>query len=108
VIFVSNRLNSLLSSEEKAREKVEEATREARRIRTGIPAEVSKIENEYSSELQKYEKTGMEKVASELALLKEKQNASLEKRKKDLDSISGDIAPRALELIHSAIEGEKR
>ena len=44
---MSNRLNSLLSAEEKAKEMVEEATREARKIRTGIPAEVSNIENEY-------------------------------------------------------------
>lgn len=105
---MSNRLNSLLSSEEMAREKVEEATREARRIRTGIPVEVSKIENEYSSELQKYEKTGMSKVHNELILLEEKQKVNLEKRKTELDSISGNIAPRAVELIRSAIEGEKR
>lgn len=105
---MSNRLNSLLSSEEMAREKVEEATREARRIRTGIPAEVSKIENEYSSELQKYEKTGMNKVHDELVILEEKLKVNLEKKKKDLDSISGNIAPRAVELIRSAIKGEKR
>ncbi|MEA3266179.1 MAG: hypothetical protein U9P42_04475 [Candidatus Fermentibacteria bacterium] len=105
---MSNRLNSLLSSEEMAREKVEEATREARRIRTGIPAEVSKIENEYSSELQKYERNGMGKVNDELVLLEEKQKINLEKRKKDLDSMSGNIVPRAIELIRSAIEKEKR
>ncbi len=103
---MSDRLNSLLSSEEKARELVEEATREARKIRTGIPAEVSMIEKEYSSELKKYENQGMEKVYQELRLLKEKQEAVLEKGKADLDSRAENIAPRALELIHSAVEGE--
>ncbi len=105
---VSNRLNSLLSAEEKAKEMVEEATREARKIRTGIPAEVSNIENEYSSELKKYEDKGLEKVSGELELLKQKQKAILEERKTILDSRSGELAPKALELIHSAIQGEKR
>lgn len=104
---MSNRLNSLLSSEKKARDIVEEATREARRIRTGIPAAVSGIEKEYSSQLQKYEEKGMEKVLDELVVLKEEQIAILEKGKKELDSRSDQIAPRALELIHLAIEGEK-
>ncbi len=86
---------------------VEEATREARKIRTAIPAEVSRIEKEYSSELEKYEERGMEKVNEELVILSEKQKAILEKGKAELESRSGKIAPRALELIHSAIEGEK-
>lgn len=104
---MSNRLNSLLSSEEKARETIVEATKEARRIRTGIPAEVSRIENEYSSELKKYEEKGMKTVLDELTVFEEKQKEILEKGKTQLDSRSGTIAPRALELIHAAIEGEK-
>ncbi len=104
---MSDRLNSLLSSEENARELIEEATREARKIRTGIPAKVSGIEKEYNSELQKYEEKGMEKVHEELAGLKEKQRVVLEKGKTALETRSGELAPRALELIHSAIEGEK-
>lgn len=106
--LVSNRLNSLLASEEKAREIIEEATREARRIRTGIPAEISGIEKEYTSELQKYEDVSMEKIRKELESLSNEQEILLEKSRKDLDSRSETIAPRALELIHSAIEGEKK
>ncbi len=105
---VSNRLNSLLSAEGKARETVEEATREARKIRTGIPAQVSNIENEYNSELKKYEDKGLEKVSEQLELLKQKQKVILEERKTALDSRAGELAPKALELIHSAIQGEKQ
>ena len=106
--FVSNRLNSLLSSEDKAKEMIEEATREARKIRTGIPAQVSNIENEYNSELKKYEDMGLEKVAGQLELLKQQQQAILEEKKTILDSRAGELAPKALELIHSAIQGEKQ
>lgn len=106
--FVSDRLNSLLSSEEKAREMVEEATREARKIRTGISEKTSAIEKEYNSELQKYEEKAMEKVHQELAVVKEKLQLSLERGKTALESKSEELAPRALELIHSAIEGGKR
>ncbi len=105
---MSNRLNSLLASEEKAREIVEEATREARRIRTGIPAEISDIEKEYTSELQKYEDVSMDKIRKELVSVSHGQEVLLEKGKEDLDSRSASIAPRALKLIHSAIEGEKK
>ncbi|MCD4707800.1 MAG: hypothetical protein K8S62_08675 [Candidatus Sabulitectum sp.] len=104
---MSNRLNSLLSSEENARELVEEAAKEAKRIRTGIPAEVSKIEKEYSAELREYEERGMDKVREELVFLKEKQEEILEKGKTALESKSSELAPRALDLIHSAIEDGK-
>ncbi|MCK5786007.1 MAG: hypothetical protein KAH54_05570 [Candidatus Sabulitectum sp.] len=105
---MSVKLNSLLSSEDSARGIVEEATKEARRIRTGIPAGVSEIEKEYSSELQKYEEKGIEKVQEELSALNEKLKLSLESGKTALEERSKGIAPRALELIHSAIEGEKK
>ena len=104
---MSNRLNSLLSAEEKAGEAVEEAAREARRIRTGIPAEISAIREEYNSELQKYEEMGMKKVHKELEVQKEKQRIILQEKKDALDSKAGELAPKALELIRSAIEGEK-
>lgn len=104
---MSDRLNSLLSSEEKARESVEEATREARRIRAGISAEVAGIEKEYSLELQKYEEKGISKVHDEIVTLKEKLEVVLKKKEARLDSESGKLAPKALELLRSAIEGEK-
>lgn len=104
---MSSKLNLLLSSEENARELVEEATREARRIRTGISAKVSSIEKEYKSELQKFERKGMDKVHEVIAVLTEEQKAILEKGKTSLESRSIELAPRSLELIRSAIEGEK-
>jgi len=104
---VSDRLSSLLSAEEKAQEEVEQAGKEARRLKTGIPATISAIEEDYCSELVRYEETGMQKVREEIAVLTAKLNATLEKGKSSLESRSGILAPRALELIRSAIEGEK-
>jgi len=101
---VSEKFSALLSSEEKARVVVENATKEARRIRTGIPEEVSRIEKEYKSELQKFEENGMLKVGEEISVLREEQKKLLEERKNLLESKSAELAPRALELIHSAIK----
>jgi len=104
---VSEKFSALLSSEEEARVVVENATKEARRIRTGIPEEVSGIEKEYKSELLKFEEIGMQKVEKEVAVLREQQEKLLEERKSLLESKSVDLAPRALELIHSAISGDR-
>ncbi len=103
----NSRLNTLLSSEEKARELVEEATKEARRIRTGIPAQISSIESEYDIKLKNLEEEGLKKVNGEIKDLKIKQQAILVKGKKQLDSQSHKIVPKALELLHSALEVEK-
>ncbi|MCD6588257.1 MAG: hypothetical protein J7K88_06880 [Candidatus Fermentibacteraceae bacterium] len=104
---MSEKFSDLLSSEDKAREVVENATKEARRIRTGIPEEVSRIEKEYKSELQKFEETGMLKVEKEIAVLREKQEKILEERKSVLETKSAELAPVALELIHAAIKGDR-
>jgi vacuolar-type H+-ATPase subunit E/Vma4 len=104
---VSDKLSALLSSEEKAREVVEEALKKARRIRTGIPDEVIKIENEYTSELKKFEEVSMQKVNEEIVGLRKKQSVVLEKQKTVLESKSEALAPKALELIHSALKGEE-
>lgn len=105
---MNDRLDSLLSAEQKARDMVDEATREARRIRTGIPSEISAIETEYSSELQKYEEVSMKKIRAEIETLNGKHKVLLEKGKAELDAKAGKLVPEALKLIRSAIEGETR
>jgi len=102
---LSIRLDALLTAETKARETVEEAERKARSIRTGIPGEISAAEAEYSNELEKYEKIGMEKVQKELEEMKLELDIKLEKQKKEVDSRASILAPRALELLRKAIEG---
>jgi len=85
---------------------VEEAQRKARGIRTTIPEEVSSIETEYISELEKYEEKNLSKLQSELDSLETKLQGTLCDRKKELDSRASVLEPRALELIRNAVEGE--
>lgn len=102
---LSNRLDSLLSAEDIAREAVEEAERRARGIRTAIPGEITAIEAEYSRELEKYEKITMEKVQEELDQKKRELDIKLKQLTQDVDSRASILAPRALELVREAIEG---
>ena len=104
---MSGKLESLLTSEEKTREIVDEATREARKIRTGIPMEISDLKKAYSLSLQKKEDSGLIKVQEKLETLQKEQNFLLEKKKSNLNSRADSIAPHAEQLMHKAVEGEK-
>jgi hypothetical protein len=104
---MKDRLNSLLSAEEKAQEEVEQARREARRLRTGIPAAVSVIEEEYISMLENNEEACSQRAREELETLTARLNVILATGKDSLESRSHSLAPKALELIRSAIEGER-
>jgi len=107
VSLLSSRLDNLLSAEKSAMETVEEAERRARGIRTAVPGEISAIEEEYEAELVKYEKKGLETVQEELEELKSSLEGTLSERKKRLEDASTVLAPRALELIRKAVEGER-
>lgn len=104
---MSEKLASLLSAEDKARELVDEATKEARKIRTGIPVEVSDLKKAYSLSLQKKEDSDLVKVQEKLSALQKEQNFLLEKKKSQLSSIADSIEPDAERLMHKAVEGEK-
>lgn len=104
---LSNRLESLLSAENSAREAVEEAERNARGIRTSIPGEISAIEDEYESELAQYEKKGLEKINMDLQEIRKSLEETLSHRKEKLESASSVLGPRAQQLIRSAVEGER-
>lgn len=104
---LSSRIDSLLSAEKSALETVEEAERKARGIRNAVPGEVAAIEEEYESELVKFEKKGIQKVDEELEELRNSLQVTLEERKRQLDGDSSVLAPRALELIREAVEGER-
>lgn len=104
---LSRRLDSLLSAENNALEAIEEAERKARGIRASIPGEVSAIEVEYEDELARYESKSIEKVETELVELKQNLQGSLNDRKTSLETASSILGPRALELLHAAVEGER-
>lgn len=103
---MSSRLDSLLSAEKKAETAVEEAERRARGIRTGIPEQVSSIETEYNGELEMYEAKSLEKLQAELDILEKQLDEALKIRKTELESRAPVLAPKALELIRTAVEGE--
>jgi len=104
---LSEKLKSLLTSEEKTREIIDEATRNARKIRTGIPIEISELKKQYSLSLQKKEDSDLIKVQEKLDTLQKEQNYLLEKKKTSLNSRADSIAPHAQKLMHKAVEGEK-
>ena len=104
---MSEKLKSLLASEEKTREIIDEATRSARKIRTGIPIEISELKKAYSLSLKKKEDSGLIKVQEKLDSLQKEQNFLLEKKKTSLNSRADSIAPYAQKLMHKAVEGEK-
>lgn len=103
---MSDRLTQLLAAENSAKEAVEDAERRSREIRTGIPEEAAEIEKEYESELEKYESRGLEKIDEELKHLRSELDETLRKRTEDLDESASVLAPRALELVRQAVEGE--
>jgi len=104
---LSSRLDSLVSAEKTALETVEEAERRARGIRAAVPSEISAIEEEYESELAKYEKMGQEKVQVELEEYKASLDGSLNQQRTKLEKDSSVLAPKALELLRKAVEGER-
>ena len=104
---LSGRVESLLDAEKKALETVEEARRRARGIVNSIPAQVSAIEEEYREELEKYSKKNLADMEKELQKLREIRREELKKGQKTLDESSPVLAPRALELVRSAVEGGK-
>lgn len=103
---MSDRLNQLLAAENTAKEAVEDAERRSKEIRTGIPEEAAAIEKEYESELEKYESRGLEKIDEELKKLRGELDETLRKRREELDDSASVLAPRALELVRQAVEGE--
>lgn len=103
---MKTRLDSLLEAEKSALEAVEDAERKARGIRTAIPGQISAIEEEYEEELRKYEKISLEKVSEEIEELRSRLDVTLEKNRESLEKGSSVLAPRALQLIRSAVEGE--
>lgn len=104
---MSERISTLLDAEEKARETVEAAEREARRIRAGIPAEQAAIEKEYQEELARYREKGDSEVEKELAELQARLARTTDAGKQELSSRAGSLAPRAIALLREAIEGER-
>ncbi len=103
---MSSRLDSLLSAEKQAETAVEEAERRARGVRTGIPEEVSAIEKEYSEELDMYEEKSLKTLQADLDTLEKQLEEALVKKRTELESKASVLAPKALELMRAAVEGE--